>query len=214
MRTWVCVLSVIAVGAFNTAAGTYPEPAIVQSPSQWTLNVVYDQPQQITVRLPGEKDPKRFWYIILTLTNESTLTDAPFYPYCQLMTDTFQIVTAGKGVRKEVFDLIKIKHQGSYPFLERLDYVANKVLQGADNAVDIAVIWPDFDPQAKEVTLFIAGLSNETSAIHHPAKKDENGNPEMVYLRKTLALKYGIGGDPRLRDAAGLRLMDQTWVMR
>jgi len=213
MKTTVCVLFLAAVGVFNAVAGTYPEPAIVQSPSQWTLNVAYDQPQQITVKLPGEKDSKRFWYIILTLTNESTVTDAPFYPFCQLMTDTFQIVTA-KGVRKEIFDLIKVKHQGSYPFLERLDYADNKVLQGADNAVDVVVIWPDFAPQAKEVTLFIAGLSNETRAINHPVQKDENGNPELVFLRKTLALKYGIGGDPKLRHAAALRFIDQNWVMR
>ncbi|HPD45911.1 MAG TPA: hypothetical protein PLY61_03385 [Anaerohalosphaeraceae bacterium] len=214
MKIWVCGLLLAAAGVTNAAAGTFPEPAIVQSPSQWTLNVSYDQPQQITVKLPGEKEAKRFWYIILTLTNESSFTDAPFYPYCQLMTDTFQVVTAGKGVRKEVFDLIKLKHQGSYPFLECLDYVDNKILQGADNAVDVAIIWPDFDVQAKEVTIFIGGLSNETCAIGHPLKKDENGKPEMVYLRKTLALKYGIGGDPRLRDSATLRFLDQTWVMR
>lgn len=212
MKMWVCALWLTAAAV--AAPGTFPEPAIVQSPTEWTLNVVYDQPKQITVTLPGDKDPKRFWYIILTLTNESTVTDAPFYPYCQLMTDTFQVVTAGKGVRKEVFDLIKVMHQGSYPFLERLDYVDNKVLQGADNAVDVVVIWPDFDAQAKEVTLFIAGMSNETKAISHPAKKDQSGSPEMVYLRKTLALKYGIGGDPKLRDAAGLRFQDQSWVMR
>ncbi len=212
MKTWVCLLLLAAIGA-SGAAGTYPEPAIVQSPSQWTLSVAYDQPQQITVRLPGQQEAKRYWYIILTLTNETNTIDAPFYPYCQLMTDTFQVVTA-KGVRKEVFDLIRIKHQGSYPFLQQLDYVDHKILQGADNAVDVLIVWPDFDSQAKEVTLFIAGLSNETRAISHPAIKDQDGSPVMVFLRKTLALKYGIGGDPTLRQAAGLRFLDQTWVMR
>jgi hypothetical protein len=213
MRYSVCFLLLSAAGAISACAGTYPEPAIVQSPGQWTLNAVYDQPQQITLKLTGEQEARRFWYIILTLTNESTAVDAPFYPLCQLMTDTFQIVTA-KGARKEIFDHIKVKHQGSYPFLERLDYVDNKILQGADNAVDVVIIWPDFDPQAKEVTLFISGLSNETRAIKHPVTKDQNGRPETVLLRKTLALKYGIGGDPALRHAAGMRFLDQSWVMR
>ncbi len=198
----------------RTAAGTFPEPAVVQAPNQWTLDVVYDQPRQITLKLPGEKEPKRFWYIILTLTNNISLTDAAFYPSCELMTDTFQIVAAGKGVRGEVFRQIKLKHQGGYPFLERLDYVDNKILQGADNAVDVAIIWSDFDAKAKEVTLFIAGMSNETKAINHPAKKDAKGNPEKVYLRKTLALKYTIGGDPKLRASAALRFKQKSWVMR
>ena len=206
--------TVFAALSAQTAAGTFPEPAVVQTPKQWTLDVVYDQPRQITLKLPGEKEPKRFWYIILTLTNNSSLADAAFYPSCELMTDTFRIVHAGKGVRGKVFRQIKIKHQGGYPFLERLDYVDNKILRGADNAVDVAIIWPDFDAKAKEVTLFIAGMSNEAKAINHPIKKDANGNPEKVYLRKTLALKYAIGGDPKLRASAALRFKKKTWVMR
>ncbi len=206
--------TVFAALSAQTAAGTFPEPAVVQAPNQWTLDIVYDQPRQITLKLPGEKEPKRFWYIILTLTNNSPLTDADFYPFCELMTDTFRIVPAGKGVRGEVFRQIKLKHQGGYPFLERLDYVDNKILQGADNAVDVAIIWPDFDAKAKEVSLFIAGMSNETKAINHPTKKNASGNPEKVYLRKTLALKYTIGGDPKLRASAALRFKQKSWVMR
>ena len=206
--TLLCVAS-----AVTCSAGTYPEPAIVQAPSQWTLDVAYSTAQQITLNLPGENEPKRFWYIILTLTNNSTSSDAPFYPSCDLMTDTFQIVPAGKGLRREVFRQIKLKHQGRYPFLEPIDNAENKILQGVDNAVDVAIIWPDFDPKAKEATLFIGGLSNETKPVAHP-KKDENGQTRMLYLRKTLALKYAIGGDPKLRQAASLRFKKKSWVMR
>lgn len=206
--------TVFAALPARITAGTFPEPSVVQTPKHWTMDVVYDQPRQITLKLPGEKEPKRFWYAILTLTNNSPLTDAAFYPFCELMTDTFRIVPAGKGVRREVFHQIKLKHQGSYPFLERLDYVDNKILQGADNAVDVAIIWPDFDAKAKEVTLFVAGMSNEAKAINHPTKKNASGNPEKVYLRKTLALKYAIGGDPKLRDSAALRFKQKSWVMR
>jgi hypothetical protein len=205
---------VMLISAVASYAGTFPKPAIVQAPSEWTLKTVYDQPKQISLRLPGENESKRFWYIILTLTNDSGLSDAPFYPSCDLMTDTYQIVPAGKGVRQEVFRQIKLKHQGSYPFLQLLDNVDNKILQGKDNTVDVAIIWPDFDEKAKEATLFIAGLSNETKAISHPIKKDENGKPVMIYLRKALALNYAIGGDPKLRQSAGLRFKEKTWVMR
>ncbi len=100
--------TVFAALPARAAGATFHEPAVVQAPSQWTLDIVYDQPRQITVNLPGEKGPKRFWYIILTLTNNSGLTDAAFYPACQLMTDTFRIVPSGIGVRREVFRRIML----------------------------------------------------------------------------------------------------------
>jgi len=39
----------------------------------------------------------------------------------------------------------------------------------------MVVIFPDFDPNARGISLFLAGLSNETIAIDHPTKNDENG---------------------------------------
>ena len=165
------------------------------------------------VELPGENKVRRFWYIILTLTNH-TGREASFYPKCELMTDTFQIIPAGRGVRAEVFERVRLRHQGKYPFLESLESADSKVLQGQDNARDIAVIWPDFDPNAKEVSLFIAGLSNETAAIDHPVAKDKEGRPVRVLLRKTLELKYKIGGDPVQRDAQKLVFESKRWVMR
>ncbi len=123
MKIWfpIAMTLLCLASAVTCSAGTYPEPAIVQAPSQWTLNVAYSTAKQITLKLPGENEPKRFWYIILTLTNNSTSSDAPFYPSCDLLTDTFKIVPAGKGLRREVFRQIKLKHQGRYPFLEPID---------------------------------------------------------------------------------------------
>ena len=121
MRIWFPIaMTVLCLASVTVcSAGTYPEPAIVQSPSQWTLDVAFSEAKQIMVKLPGEEEAKRFWYIILTLTNNSTNTDAPFYPSCDLVTDTFKVVPAGKGLRREVFKQIKLKHQGSYPFRAR-----------------------------------------------------------------------------------------------
>jgi hypothetical protein len=195
--------------------GTFsaPKPAIVPGPNQWTLNVIYTQPQQITVKVPGERKPQRFWYIIATVTNISNI-DVPFYPSCELMTDTFQVIAAYKDTRNAVFDKIKERHKKKYPFLESLEFAENKILQGEDNTKDLAIIWPDFDPKAKEIRLFLAGLSNETAVVEHPTKKDPNGNPEKIYLRKTLELQYSIGGDPNLRNNAVLTFKSQRWIMR
>ena len=205
----------IAAVIVFTVSGIFsaPKPAVVPTLNQWTLNVVFTQPEQITVKIPGEKKAQRFWYIIVTLTNNASI-DAPFYPSCELMTDTFQTIPAYKYTKNIVFDKIKSRHKKKYPFLESLELADNKILQGQDNTKDLAIIWPDFDPKAKEIRLFIAGLSNETAVVEHPTKKDPNGVAEKIYLRKTLELQYSIRGDARLRGNTALAYKNKEWVMR
>ena len=190
-----------------------PEPAIVPSPDLWTMDVTFEHPQQIEVKLVGQRRPKRFWYVIVTLTNR-TGREVDFYPGCELMTDTFKITPAGTNVPKEVFDRIKTRYQRKYPFLELLERTNSRMLQGTDNTKDIAIVWPDFDPEANNIKFFIAGLSNETIAINHPVAKDKSGKPAKVYLRKTLELSYAIGGDPQFRSDAILIGKGKRWVMR
>jgi hypothetical protein len=205
---------VFAVGM--TAQGlAAPKPAAVQRAGQWTLDVRYSQPLQISVRLPGQQGPRRFWYTILTLTNNNTVEDdVSLCLQCQLVTDTFKTLPAGKDVRREVFEKIKLKHQGQYPFLESMDFKDTRLRKGADNTRDIVIIWPDFDPAAKRVNLFIAGLSNEATAVDHPIQKDADGKPTKVYLQKTLQLIYGNPTDPALQSQASLVPIKQDWVMR
>jgi len=190
-----------------------PEPAVVPGPRDWTVDVRFEHPEQIMVQLGGGSRPRRFWYMIMTLTNK-TNRDVDFYPRCELMTDRFEIIPAGKDTPEVVFEQIKRRHQGVYPFLEPLEKADARILQGQDNAKDIAIIWPDFEAQAKNIQIFIGGLSNETAVIEHPVAKDEQGKPVQVYLRKTLELSYSIGGDASLRSGAKLTYKGQRWVMR
>ncbi|MBL7107409.1 MAG: hypothetical protein ISS77_07370 [Phycisphaerae bacterium] len=205
------IIALIAV--FAAICPAAPSPAIVQGPDDWTLDVKYENPAQILVQLPDHKVPVRFWYIILSINNKSGF-DADFYPKCELMTDTFQIIPAGKKVPDLVFNKIKLRHQGNYPFLEWVEKSDNKILQGEDNARDIAIIWPDFSPNAKAASFFITGLSNETAMINHPTKKDDNGQAVKIFLRKTLQLDYSIAGDPAFRSQAGLDFKAKQWIMR
>jgi hypothetical protein len=190
-----------------------PEPAIVPAPGQWTLDMEYTNPMEITLPLGSDKKPLKFWYLIITLTN-NTGKDVDFYPKCDLMTDSFQIVPAGKFVSTVLFDQIKKRHKSRYPFLELLDQAGTKILQGEDNAKDIAVIWPDFDAQATRVKLFITGLSNETATVNYPILKDETGEPKKVFLRKTIELNYSLRGDPALRTSASFEFQGKRWIMR
>jgi hypothetical protein len=190
-----------------------PEPAVVPGPGLWTADVKFAHPQQIVLRSVTDNKPIRFWYVLMSLTNNSG-QDVGFYPKCDLMTDTFRITRAGKDVAPLVFGQIKLRHQARYPLLESLAKTDSRLLQGEDNAKDLAIIWPDFDGRAKGIKIFVAGLSNETVAVEHPVAKDEDGKPVKVYLRKTLELEYTVKGDPATRSAADLAFKAKRWIMR
>jgi hypothetical protein len=206
------LFGVIAVWASATYVSAAPEPAIVPTPGHWTLDVQFTHPQQIVVGRGSDNQPARFWYIILTITND-TGQDVSFHPKCDLMTDTFQIVPAGKFVSPAVFERIRKRYEKTYPFLESLDQVGSKILQGEDNAKDIAIIWPDFGVQARKIKIFITGLSNETAVVDFPVATDA-GEPAKVYLRKTLELSYDLRGDPAIRSSVSLVYKGKRWVMR
>ena len=205
------ISSLIMAILMSSTALAVPEPAIVQKPGDWTLDVRFENFQQIVLPLPGAT--QRYWYIILTLTNK-TGKDVDFYPQCDLVTDTLQVVPSLKGTSTALFDRIKNRHHNKYPFLELLENAGDKILQGQDNTKDIVVIWPDFDPNAKTVNIFISGLSNETAVIDNPAVKDQDGKPAKIYLRKTLELTCSIAGDPKFRDDQKLKFESKRWVMR
>jgi hypothetical protein len=203
----------LCLGFGELSRGAAPEPAVVQRSGQWTLAVRYEHPQQMVMPW-GPGGETRFWYMIVTVTNR-TGQDVDFFPKCDLMTDTFQIVPAGRGVTPAVFEAIKQRHQSQYPLLEPLRGAANRILEGEDNAKDIAIIWQDFDMHALGFKVFITGLSNETAVVPHPVAVDATtGRPVPVYLRKTLELDYGLRGDPALRPSVEVVYKGQSWVMR
>ncbi|MHC4131412.1 MAG: hypothetical protein ACYSSP_09440 [Planctomycetota bacterium] len=205
--------AVAALVLISCVVSASPKPAVVQGPGDWTLEAEFQHLQQISVKLVNQEKPRRYWYMILKIMN-NTGRDVDYYPECELMTDTFQITPAGKNVPFAVFERIKERYSGQYPFLEYVDKTSDKVLQGDDNSKDIVIIWEDFDNKAKAVSLFIAGLSNESVCINHPTLKDENGEPVMVYLRKTLELDYNVSGAPELREKAKVSYKGKNWVMR
>lgn len=208
------VYGTFAIWAVGVCAyAVAPEPAIVPGPGLWTVDTTFRHPQQIVLQPSADGKARRFWYTIVTLTN-NTSREVEFYPKCDLMTDTFQILSAGRNVPQAVFGQVKRRHQSRYPFLEALEKAGDRILQGEDNMKDIAIIWPDFDAQATSIKVFIMGLSNETAAIDHPVAKDEMGKPVPVYLRKTLELSYALEGDPALSSAAKMAYKGKRWVMR
>lgn len=203
--------ALVAVLCGCLCVGAAPEPAIIPEPGDWTLDVKFEQPQFVMMSVGGAR--QRFWYMILTVTNR-TREDVGFYPQCELMTDKFEIIPAGRGVPAAVFQTLKRRYQGKYPFLEPLEKAGNRMLQGEDNTKDIALMWSDFGGRAESMKIFITGLSNETAVIDNPIVKDANGEPVKEYLRKTLELDYRLGGEPALRSDIKLTFTGKRWVMR
>ena len=198
MRRSMSRIAVVCLCCVGSGYAAAPQPAAVQGPNRWTLRVTAEPLRQVVVPAGLQAEPMRFWYTVLSIEN-ATGRDVDFYPQADLLTDTFQLVPAGKGVAADVLQGIKVRHAANYPLLEELPATGTAVLQGRDHARDFAVIWPDFDPKAKAVALFIAGLSNETAVIDHPTDRDQNGRPVEVFLKKTLELDFAVQGESYLR---------------
>ena len=190
-----------------------PEPVVVSESGRWTIDTEFTHPQQIIMQGKSGNQLMRFWYVIITLTNKTDL-DVNFYPKCELMTDTFQIIPESKSIESKVFEQIRKRHRSKYPFLKPLHAADNKILQGENNAIDLAIIWPDFDKKAQNIKIFITGLSNETAVINHPVAKDQEGIPLKVFLRKTLELSYNLKGDPASVSGSNLQFEGKRWIMK
>ena len=213
MKKAIILLVLISFAAGVSTLSAWPRPSLVSKPGQWTLDVTYEHPRQITVQVPGSSEPQRYWYMIVSLTN-NTDQEIPFYPAPEIVTDTFRTVPSGCEVQQLLYDQVKAQYRGSYPFLESQDFDDHIIRQGKDNTRDFVLFWPDFDPKANQIRFFIGGLSNETTAVNHPTRVDEAGNPQKVFLQKTLQLTYLIGVDPSLRSQGSLNFENQEWVMR
>lgn len=206
MRSIIFTLGVLSVLA--TSVLSAPEPAVIQGAGLWTADVRFEPLRQMVYQPTETAKPRRFWYTILTIENH-TGQDIDFFSKCDLMTDTFQILPAGKLVPKAVFEQIKTRHQRKYPLLQYLPKVKSQILQGEDNAIDVAIIWSDIDPQSKGIKLYVAGLSNETAAVDVPGAENAK-----IFLRKTLELSFQLRGESVWRADSDIVFKGKRWVMR
>jgi len=206
-------------GQDQDKAGTYPKPLTV--PLQWQLEIELGDFRPIAVRLPDKKEDQIFWYLRYTVTNRSG-DDRVFVPEVILYTDTGEIVRAGKQTPMAVFNKIKALYND--PLMKIPTAMTGKLLQGEDNAKSSVAIWPDFDPNAGKVSIFLGGLSGETTSVNLPApiivvEPDWRGQERTVtkdklLLVKTLELQYAIPGEKAARRHLAPKLTKQHWVMR
>ncbi len=192
-----------------------PEPSLV--PKSWELKFRYRDPERIAVMLPGRSEPVVYWYMLYTVEND-TDEARDFYPTFTIVTDTLNVVESEIGVSPEAFRAIKRRWED--PLLLPPSQINGKLLIGEDRAKRGVAIWPDFDPQAREFTIYVAGLSGETTRIANPAfdagKPVGPRNPRVFILRKTLELPYRLpgGAEERARAVPERLSREPRWVMR
>jgi len=215
----VIILASVSVVAFGLTAvlplGAAPEPALVPPPGAWQLDFeLHGTPRQISIKLPGDAKPRRFWYLLYSITND-TGRDIEFYPQFDLFTDTFKLYYAGVKVRRPVFKAIRELYAKTIPLLEPENMVSGRILLGRDNARDSVAIFEDFDPNSNSLKIFVSGLSNETVTVAHPVRfNSDNQSQKKVLLRKTLMLQYQVPGDRFNLDQRVMLYRGREWIMR
>ncbi|MHC4984904.1 MAG: hypothetical protein ACYTFO_01985 [Planctomycetota bacterium] len=220
-RLWY--MAVFAGGLLGVAvalAGTAPEPET--APITWELDF---QPLgvvcPIRIVLPGDEQATTFWYLRYRIIND-TGDDRQFIPSFDLATDTGQLFNSRTPIPRVVYEEIKSLH--NQPLLTNVAGVAGKILQGEDNAKDGVAIWPDFDPAAGSVDIFVGGLSGEeetvtlpsplTATVVNAAGEEVTVTIDEVVLQKTLQLTYTVPGEADARFTTPASLADENWVMR
>jgi len=194
---------------------TAPKPAI--APVSWELKFRFEDPQRVSVLVPGKAEPVVYWYTLYTVENPGK-REVEFYPRFELVTDTFKVVPSEIGVSPEAFRAVR--RRAGNPLLIAPHEIAGRLQRGEDRARHGVAIWPDFDPKAKAFTLYMGGLSGEVTRWKNPAfdadKPENPQNKRWFILRKTLAIPYKLPGDQNTRTRAVPERItrDQKWVMR
>lgn len=200
-------------------ARTAPQPADI--PVDWELDFKFKDIQAVRLQVPGEKSPRTFWFLTYTVTNR-TGQEQVFIPEFSLYTRTGELIPAGRNVPEFVFN--SLRQMLNNPLLKDIASMSGKILQGEDNAKDGVAVWPDFDPQAGTIDIFIGGLSGETKEIPLPTpvkvqRPDNSGKlvdavKTSLVLSKTLQLTYQVPGEAQNRPRAAVRLVEKKWIMR
>jgi hypothetical protein len=218
------VLPYVALAVFTFAlfhsrdVKAYPKPS--DSPVSWQLDVQPGTPTRITVKVPGSDTPKAYWYLPLSVTN-NTSDEQEFLPVVELVDDTGKVHRSDQNVPAAVFDAIK-QRENNKRFLEPLHKATGRILVGPEQAKDTVAIWPEPTERMGSFSIFITGLSGE--AVWYKDGKETPFNkadwtkmkPEDagIILRKTLELDYHVPGDEFYQGRDRVIKKDERWVMR
>ena len=216
VAVYLCALSpLLGVGVGGADSTSAPAPGLI--PQSWELEFTFHDPQRIVVHHAGSTEGTTYWYLLYSVTNR-TDRDVDFHPTFELVTNSMQKSIGGEEISTTVFEAIKVRHHGDYPFLIQPSRVSGKLLQGEDNTISSVAIFRQFDPGANQFVVYVAGLSGEVTRVSNPSfdpgHPESDDNPPFFFLRKTLAVRYVLPGDVQSRKVTRPTRVGRDWVMR
>jgi len=216
MRKCLHTLTLCATLGTTTAAWSAgPAPAI--APVSWESRFRYQDPQRVSVMVPGQKQPVVYWYMLYSVENPGD-KEVDFYPQFDLVTDTLKVYHSEIKVSPEAFQAIR--RRANEPLLVTPEKALGPLRCGKDQARRSVAIWRDFDPGARAFRVYVSGLSGERARLlnptYDPAQPDNDHNRKYFLLRKTLEIPYKLPAGPTERSRAipQRAAENQKWIMR
>lgn len=157
--------------------GIEPSPV----PTSWELTLKFLDPKRIEVQLPGESEPRVYWYMVYTVVNRGERTQR-FFPTFQIVTEDLRVVDTDIGIHPNVFNAIRERHKPTHKYLISPTEAIDNLKVGEDNAVESVAIWRDFDLTLNSFRVYVAGLSGEVKYIPRPhaAGAQKPGAPDAA----------------------------------
>ena len=197
IRLFSCAM--LAVLALAVGVQGYPVPS--STPFRWEFQFESGDFRLYVDQETGDA----YWWMHYTVTNR-TKRDRIWAPKFTLYTDGGEILESGKGVPSSI--TAQIKELLGNDLIETQNEIIGDLLQGEENARDGLVIWPARLLQINEITMFISGMSGETTRVRNPI------TGELVILYKTMQRNYLIPGEALARGSKPIGLVEATWILR
>ncbi len=195
----VTLCAAAVLGAMSTSASAQDHPTPNPASRTWELKFDYGQPQAIEV------GGNWYWYLPYTVTNNAR-QDVTFLPSAVVQGDNGQIIRAQQVVSTQIFRGV-VEHSGNDLMVNPTE-AAGPIREGVDFAIQSALIWPAFNSDVDQFTIFVEGLSGEVQSFTHP----ETG--ETIRLRRNLMIEYAAPGQPTAPNQAVIEETNRQHVMR
>lgn len=184
-------------------AAEHPEPTVV-NPS-WALDIEIGRPGAVALR--SASGTRYYYYLPYKVTNR-TGEEQLFIPEIGIANDQGDLVTAGRGVPPQVFELVK-RELNNRLLVAPIEAVG-QLLQGEDYAKESVAIWPAWypDEDVDAFRVFFGGWTGDSQQIENPL----TGEP--VFVRRTLMLEYEVPGTGVTPDREKIERVGKREIMR
>ena len=207
-KTVAAALAIVCAATPVTRA--FPEPS--KSPLSWELKFDYQPPKRIVVDVPGSNTAKAYWYVTYSVINAGD-QDVTFLPTFDWVGRDGTVTRSDQNIPDIVFQ--KIEAKTGNKLLEDAVKIQGTLRVGDDQAKDGVAIWPESGARLGQFSIFVTGLSGESTQLTDSSGKPAAGKDgKPVLLFKTLEVDFKLAGDELYPGSDLLTKQGQQWVMR